>query len=381
MSRIFLSGLVILLSAIGAQAQLSWTGSVLEIDCAGVESVGGTVAKERYCMEIVASQVFGQPFLCTQTARDDGLCPPSIPEDRDFRQVRMQGCTDRDIPGDRSRCLYGRGEDTFAVASCTAKNKPVSCCTGSGTGTCPALPTCDAAEWGHVSRDLDTGADSWCNGSTWGAVTTQEPGEWHPALFEGANRVTVAGLSTCNAANEGLAEIVTDGTGAADCSVGLGSNVHRCRCLSTVWTAETGEYRIWPPSGTLFGVDAVGDLPPCTASAPPAGTNNVRAWVGPFGDPLRPWLDGTLYRCSSLAWAANVGNYRIGENDDGIGDVARPWCRDENCWFTAPPDAVSSWIEDQGQDFIRRFEQNVLDRKRDSGQRKIRSQQESTESN
>jgi hypothetical protein len=127
----------------------------------------------------------------------------------------------------------------------------------------------------------------------------------------------VADLSTCNAANEGLAEIVEDGSGAADCAIGLSSNVHRCRCLSTVWTAETGEYQVWPPSSSLFGVADTGLLPPCTAS-----TNNIRAWIGPFDDPRRPWLDGTLYRCSNPTWAANVGNYRVSENDDGIGDIA-----------------------------------------------------------
>lgn len=357
-----------LLLATPAAAQVGWSGSILEIDCRGAESASGTVAKERACMEIVASVVLGERFVCTDKARTRGRCPQAIPEERYFPRIKEQPCTDRDIPGDRGRCLYGRGPDTFANASCTAKNEPVSCCTGDGTGTCPALPTCDAAEWGHISQDLDTGNDSWCDGSLWQAVTTQVPGTWHPALFEGANRVTVAGLTACTAATEGLAEIVTDGDGAADCTTGGSTNVHRCRCLSGTWTAETGEYRIFPPSGTLFGVSGVGGLPPCNAD-----TNNLRAWVGPFANyPDKPWLEGTLYRCSNPTWAANVGNYRIGENDDGIGDVARPWCRDENCWFPAPPDAANSWIEDQGQDVLLRRNDFLFDKARDDGKRKIR---------
>jgi hypothetical protein len=61
--------------------------------------------------------------------------------------------------------------------------------------------------------------------------------------------------------------------------------------------------------------------------------------------------------------------------------TSRPWCRDENCFFAAPPDAANTWIEDEGQDLIKRLEDTLFDRRADAGQSKVRSQQEATESN
>ena len=298
-----------------AKGQVSWNGTTLETD------YGSTPGAERRCVETMADERLSwgrSPFVCDAKARTNGRCPSTITVDQYFYPRKTQDCTNQDIPGTRGRCLYGRGPDTFEVANCIAKRNPVGCCTATGTGSCAAKPTCDAGEWGHVTMDLETESDLWCNGSSWVATTGQVPGQWRPTAIQ--------------------------------CGAGP-------------------THAVWPPGGVLEGVQLVADLPPCNAD-----TNNLRMWVGATNLD-RPWLDGTLYRCQSgSGWATGSG-YREDVTDAGINAVCRNWQNSGKYWLPGLFASAPNWYALESKDISERDAEGIFFGRRDSGRGRISLQQ------
>lgn len=344
--------LVLIVIGFPASAQTSWNGSVLELNCGGERSLE-PAWRERRCVEFIAADriLLGDNIVCTAEARTAKLCPSGVVDGQFFPDLLRQPCIAQDVAGARARCLYGRGDDVATVGD---------------------LPTCAEADWGVIVKVKADGLDRLCDGISW-AVTTKNARTWLPVVYESAQRETVATLPACNAAREQEARIVTDGVSNSDCSTGLGTTAHRCRCLSLTWVGETGEYLLWPPSSPSLSVRNVANLPPCNAS-----TNDVRAWVST--DLQRPW-DGALWRCQNPTWAVNVGNYRLSASPDSLGTISRDKCRSANCWLppgtdTAVSDANSNlgYLGRVSQDAIKREIDRLLNQFLDDGRADLQNQ-------
>lgn len=283
---------------------------------------GSSVLAQRRCIELAAGIVLGSEAICTQGRVDAGFCPPAALGGF-FPRRRAQLCLGQDVPLARDRCAEGLEELVADVAS---------------------LPAC---------------------------VTVS---------------TTVAGLPACTGGADGQVVQVTDGLLSSDCTVGLGSDQHRCECTGGAWIEWSGSHDYdgtHRPVGTDLDTAAYYE---CTDSA----------WSATGGPPGETWSihlvqcgDGTYDGASGSGadhdydlWpddqpdtfgGCSGGQCKV-NNEPDYGDICRTWQMSLGAWVPVAPEAGPLWHNLEIRDALERWLDGRAGEKRGQGQDRLNIQ-------